>query len=48
VRVAPQKLASVSDLWLLAHPDLVELPAVRAVIDFVADSARADRIMLRG
>ena len=48
VRVAPQKLASVSDLWLLAHPDLVELPAVRAVIDFVADSARADRVMLRG
>ncbi len=48
VRVAPQKLASVSDLWLLAHPDLVELPAVRAVIDFVADCARADRIRLRG
>jgi hypothetical protein len=48
VRVAPQKLASVSDLWLLAHPDLVELPAVSAVIDVVADSARADRIMLRG
>jgi DNA-binding transcriptional LysR family regulator len=48
VRVAPQKLASVSDLWLLAHPDLVELPAVRAVIDFVVDCARADRVMLRG
>jgi DNA-binding transcriptional LysR family regulator len=48
VRVAPQKLASVSDLWLLAHPDLVDLPAVRAVIDFVADCARADRTRLRG
>jgi DNA-binding transcriptional LysR family regulator len=48
VRVAPQKLASVSDLWLLAHPDLVALPAVRAVVDFVADCARADRIRLRG
>jgi DNA-binding transcriptional LysR family regulator len=48
VRVAPQKLASVADLWLLAHPDLVELPAVRAVVDFVADCARADRIRLRG
>ena len=48
VRVAPQKLASVSDLWLLAHPDLVELPAVRAVIDFVADCARKDRVALRG
>jgi DNA-binding transcriptional LysR family regulator len=48
VRVAPQKLASVSDLWLLAHPDLVELPAVRAVIGFVTDCARKDRIRLRG
>jgi DNA-binding transcriptional LysR family regulator len=48
VRVAPQKLASVADLWLLAHPDLVELPAVRAVIDFVAGCARTDRARLRG
>jgi DNA-binding transcriptional LysR family regulator len=48
VRVAPQKLASVSDLWLLAHPDLVDLPVVRAVVDFVADCARADRARLRG
>ncbi|MBB4376899.1 DNA-binding transcriptional LysR family regulator [Bradyrhizobium sp. SBR1B] len=48
VRVAPQKLASVADLWLLAHPDLVELPAVRAVVDFVAECARADRARLRG
>jgi DNA-binding transcriptional LysR family regulator len=48
VRVAPQKLASVSDLWLLAHPDLVDLPAVRAVIDFVTECAREDRVRLRG
>ncbi|RQH11291.1 LysR family transcriptional regulator [Bradyrhizobium sp. RP6] len=48
MRVAPQKLASVADLWLLAHPDLVELPAVRAVVDFVAECARADRARLRG
>jgi len=48
VRVAPQKLVSVSDLWLLAHPDLVELSAVRAVVDFVAECARADREQLRG
>lgn len=48
VRVAPQKLASVADLWLLAHPDLVDLPAVRAVTGFVADSARTDRALLRG
>jgi DNA-binding transcriptional LysR family regulator len=48
VRVAPQKLASVSDLWLLAHPDLVDLPAVRAVTGFVTACAREDRVRLRG
>jgi DNA-binding transcriptional LysR family regulator len=48
VRVAPQKLASVSDLWLLAHPDLVDLPAVRAVLSFVTACAREDRVRLRG
>jgi DNA-binding transcriptional LysR family regulator len=48
VRVAPQKLISVADLWLLAHPDLVDLPAVRAVTGFVTDCARADRALLRG
>lgn len=48
VRVAPNKLASVSDFWLLAHPDLVDLPAVRAVIDFIAMCARKDRDFLRG
>ena len=48
VRVAPQKLLSVADIWLLAHPDLVELPAVRAVIDFVTACAREDRVKLRG
>jgi DNA-binding transcriptional LysR family regulator len=48
VRIAPQKLASVSDLWLLAHPDLVDLPAVRAVLTFVTACAREDRVKLRG
>ena len=48
VRVAPQKLVNVADLWLLAHPDLVDLPAVRAVIDFVTACAREDRARLRG
>jgi DNA-binding transcriptional LysR family regulator len=48
VRVAPQKLTSVADLWLLAHPDLIDLPAVRAVIGFVTECARADRALLRG
>jgi hypothetical protein len=32
----------------LAHPDLVELPVVRAVIDFVTACAREDRVKLRG
>lgn len=48
IRVAPHKLASVADLWLLAHPDLIELPAVRAVIDFITSCAREDRELLRG
>ncbi len=39
---------SVADLWLLAHPDLVDLPAVRAVIGFVTACAREDRVRLRG
>jgi DNA-binding transcriptional LysR family regulator len=48
IRVAPQKLAGLSDMWLLAHPDLVGQPAVREVIDFVTACARDDREMLRG
>ena len=48
VRVAPQKLAGLSDLWLLAHPDLVGLPAMREVIAFVTACGRTDREMLRG
>ena len=48
VRVAPNKLASVSDFWLLAHPDLVDLPAVRAVTNFITSCAREDRELLRG
>ncbi len=48
VRVAPNKLAGLSDIWLLAHPDLVDAPAVRAVMDFVVASGRTDRDLLRG
>lgn len=48
VRVAPHKLAGISDIWLLAHPELVDQPAVRAVINFVAACARKDRDLLRG
>jgi DNA-binding transcriptional LysR family regulator len=48
VRVAPTKLFGLSDMWLLAHPDLVDVPAVRAVFDFVVACARKDQVMLRG
>lgn len=48
VRVAPQKLASLSDMWLLSHPDLVDMPAIRAVTDFIAARAKSDAAMLRG
>ena len=48
VRVAPHKLAGISDIWLLTHPDLVNLPAVRAVISFITQCAREDRNLLRG
>jgi DNA-binding transcriptional LysR family regulator len=48
VRVAPDKLAGLSDMWLLAHPDLVALPATREVIAFVTACGRADREVLRG
>lgn len=48
VRVAPKKLIGISDIWLLAHPDLVDLPAVRTVIKFVTECARLDRDRLHG
>jgi DNA-binding transcriptional LysR family regulator len=48
VRIAPQKLAGLSDMWLLAHPDLIEMPSVRAVMDFITARARRDRERLRG
>lgn len=48
VRVAPHKLAGISDMWLLAHPDLIDLPAVRHTLNFVTQRARADRRALSG
>jgi DNA-binding transcriptional LysR family regulator len=48
VRVAPQKLAGLSDMWLLAHPDLSGAPAVREVLNFITGCARDDREKLRG
>ncbi|MGB5093596.1 MAG: LysR family transcriptional regulator [Parvibaculum sp.] len=48
VRIAPQKLANGTDLWLLAHPDLRDTAPVRAVIDFISEKAKSDRIRLAG
>lgn len=48
VRVAPNKLVGLSDIWQLAHPDLIDLPAIRAVINFVTECSRLDRDRLRG
>jgi DNA-binding transcriptional LysR family regulator len=48
LRVAPEKLKSITDLWLLTHPDLNNLPAVRAVVDFLRKSAHHDRSLLLG
>ncbi|MDB5567776.1 MAG: LysR family transcriptional regulator [Tardiphaga sp.] len=48
VRVAPKKLTGVSDIWLLAHPDLIDQPPVRAVLGFIGTCARNDRSRLRG
>jgi len=48
VRVAPQKLTSLSDIWLLAHPDLTDQPPIRAVLEFLVARAKADRALLRG
>ncbi len=48
VRIAPDKLYSATDVWLLAHPDLVDTPPVRAVLDFINECARRDAGLLLG
>lgn len=48
VRVAPDKLFSATDVWLLAHPDLNDTAAVRCVLDFIAQTAKNDRERLLG
>ena len=40
VRVAPQKLASVADIWLLAHPESRHLRRIAAVYQHLADHLR--------
>jgi hypothetical protein len=37
IRVAPPITEMASSLWLLTHPDLRQMPRVRAVLDAIAD-----------
>ena len=48
VRVAPDKIFSSTDIWLLAHPDLRDTAPIRAVMDFIVDRAKEDRAILYG
>jgi DNA-binding transcriptional LysR family regulator len=48
IRIAPQKLANGTEMWLLAHPDLRDTAPVRAVIDFLGEKAKIDRDRLAG
>ena len=48
IRIAPQKLANGTEMWLLAHPDLRDTAPVRAVIDFIGEKAKTDRDRLSG
>jgi DNA-binding transcriptional LysR family regulator len=47
VRVARRKLAGLSDMWLLPHPDLIVVSSARAVMDFITARAGHDRELLR-
>jgi DNA-binding transcriptional LysR family regulator len=48
VRVLPEKLHRATDIWMLSHPDLVDAPQIRAVLDFIAEQARKDQARLLG
>ena len=48
VRIAPDKLFSSTDIWLLAHPDLRQTEPVATVFDFIADRGKKDRDLLLG
>jgi len=48
VRIAPNRLHRTADLWLLTHPDLIQTPAVRTVLDFIAELAARDASRLEG
>ncbi|UGV25571.1 LysR family transcriptional regulator [Rhodopseudomonas boonkerdii] len=48
VRVLPEKLRSSTEIWMLSHPDLVDAPQIRAVLDFIAEQAKKDQTRLLG
>lgn len=48
VRVLPDKLHRATDIWMLSHPDLVDAPQIRAVLDFIAEQAKRDQARLLG
>lgn len=48
VRIAPDKLFSSTDVWLLAHPDLRQTEPVSTVFDFIAQRGKQDRDHLLG
>jgi len=33
---------------MLSHPDLVDAPQIRAVLDFIAEQAKKDQVRLLG
>lgn len=47
-RVVEELQAPMTDLLLIVHAELSQKPAIRAVLDFLADAARAQRDRLRG
>ena len=48
VRVLPPDPSFTSGLWLLTHRDLRDTARIRAFIDFIAQSVRAQRALLEG
>jgi DNA-binding transcriptional LysR family regulator len=48
VRLLPEKLHRNTDIWMLSHPDLMDAPQIRAVLDFIADKAKTDQARLLG
>lgn len=48
VRIAPEKLFSATEMWLLAHPDLRQTEPVSTVFEFIADKAKENREQLLG